>query len=236
MTLGFSSPNTFGTVFFSVVLDILILLKDKKQKILWYLMLMVISIIFFKVTDSRTSIYLSIIVIVGSLLLNWLKVVKIPSLVVIGSYIGVNIINILPPLLYKPTNFFVNLNNLFSGRIAMSKYFIDTIGVHWFGSSVSERLNNDLFYGHFIKSELWILDNGYFRILINQGLIFFLLFLVILYIKLYNNRNNPLLFLLFVSIFIFGIFERYAFNPLVFSLLLCDDMNEVTFKRRKNET
>ncbi len=224
-TLGFSSPNTLGAVYLAIIIESLLLYRNTKYNYLLYVIFFPLSFYFYRVTDSRTSMYLAFAILALTLFIVMFKEFKnkIPGHLLISIIFCLIIgLNLLLPFFFGKTEFVDTLNNMFTGRIAMSKYFVEQNGIHVLGTSIPNNESIVLNSNFFFKEEQWLLDSAYFRILLNQGLVFFAIFLLFLYKRLVLNPNTIYHIVCIFAIFIYGAFERYAFNPFIFGTLLLE--------------
>ncbi|WP_223389067.1 hypothetical protein [Liquorilactobacillus hordei] len=100
----------------------------------------------------------------------------------------------------------------------MAQTFLQNYKISVVGQSVNEQipvLTNQI---TFLRQEEWVLDNAYVRILLNQGLVFFICFFSYLVYKISRNRYSIMTASSIISVFALAYFERYAFNILLFPI------------------
>lgn len=221
-SMGFIHPNTFGTIIFVLCCEITYLYQ-KKKNILYYIIMLLLSIMIERVADSRTSqigiVLLMIFNFVNDFVNSNLKykmytVIKyIPLILIILTFIS--------SFAYGNGNeIAIQMDKLLSKRIYYSYSFIEQYDIKFFGTQV------DFIYNNFDQSkELWVLDNGFLLLMIRYGIIVFFMFVLSLYFiinKLLQEKNNSKLIIIFAIYFVISFIEtsifKIQYNPF---LLYC---------------
>lgn len=221
-TLGFSSPNTLGIFYFSFVTVTLIYIKNLKNlsRNYAYLFLFFTTFLLYKLSDSRASMLLAFLLIFAAFIFSKInKEIKVPGFILSLILLFLLITNFILINSYGKNMLIFQLNDIFSGRLAMAQYYLDAYNVHLLGQNLSEQQAMLTNQGNFIRNENWVLDNGYMRILINQGYLFFISFFGYIFFKLSKRKFSLLSFSIIIAIFSLGILERYAFNIFLFPAL-----------------
>lgn len=178
MNLGFSHYNTLGMVIVCIVI-LWILLRYEKTR--WYDYLVWLGAAFFvwEVPNSRTATLCILLLLTGVFLSKNCKMFekhlfRILAISVFPVMAGLSYIS---AALYSPDNpvlFF--LNQLFSYRIRFGNDYLNKYQITLFGQKI-RRINPDTAAKRGISPE--ILDNGYLRILLQLGIITFIVVLLI---------------------------------------------------------
>lgn len=187
-SLGFTHPNEVFLYFMPIALSGYYLYSNKK---FFYIILLCTSTALYKVSYSRTGYIVIFIIIFLNLIkkiLNKYKFEKIlPYIMVI-----LTITSIIIAILYGE-NFDNNISNMLSGRPYYWKYYIDN--GHMF-SIVGKNISPDYF-----------LDNFFLFLLVELGIIGYLIYLVIYYKSLRNLKRDTNLLLVILVFYIYGLSE-----------------------------
>ena len=222
--LGFSSPNTLGAIYLSLMISFIYIMPRILYKKTTLGILTIITAALYLISSSRTSMMLSFFIIIylfaenlfgGRFFYNE-KIIN--SIMILILFLGVTLpfINL---FLDDGLSFF---NKLLSGRLDMATHFINEYGISTLGKSIPETSSLEIDYGDFIKVEEWVLDNGYIRILLNQGMLFFTIFIffIVNNVIRHDFKEDNKFVVVFLVILFYGILERYSFNIFVFPYLL----------------
>ena len=104
---------------------------------------------------------------------------------------GIILFTILPLFYNSNISFFTKLDDIFTGRLSQANFYYQKYGIKFFGSNLFTDLNNRFLHA--------ILDIGYTRMLIYNGMIYYFLIvipLILLIYKYYDEKKYPLLILL----------------------------------------
>lgn len=200
-SLYFSHPNSANGVVIWLVIDWIIISKNKKLSVLLGSALVIYYSIF---TVSRTSIiiYILFLLIVFFSKNNIIKKISI----FLQKYLFI-ILTVLNAIIISLTQFYSSeliqqIDILFSKRLTYSKIATDTLGIHFFPNNISDALHNNLL----------IIDNFYIKSFVCYGFVF-LLILCVIYIFIGKHRNVNQFELAVLIIFpIYLVNELFVFN------------------------
>ena len=100
---------------------------------------------------------------------------------------------------------------VFTGRLLQAKVYLETCGLSWFGTHVPDTLENG-----------YILDMGYMRMLLENGVVIFLLmFIMTICVLLYafKHKRNDIV-IVAICICLYGIYENLAIAQIPANLIL----------------
>ena len=213
-SLGFKYANYFSIYFISLMIEIICINKGIKNKYSYIIIILCLSFIFF-ITRSRTALMIFIFIFIIYLLLknnkqilknNYLRLfITIFPLIIF-------IINILLIILYsKESSIGHILNNFLTGRIKCAYEFLGDYDLTLFGQPlrlVSTRTAK--LYGISAK----VLDMAFIHVILRNGLIIFITFILTLIINQYYILKNKNLELLMANTFfiITALAETYIYN------------------------
>lgn len=208
-SLGFSHPNLLGMVSLMLVFEYVYLIDFKikcKNGIFLGILFFIIAVI----ADSRTSTYIFILFLILVFMMKKTKIFnlnvlqkiicKFPILLLIVTCVGIYIYNL-------NSEFLVGVDLNIWSRFHYMNYYIDIYGIDLLGNNVT-----------------WVkpLDNIYCYMLVNHGIIFMLLYVILhmnLFKRLFREKQIGLSIIL-VFILFFGFFESgmllIALNPFFF--------------------
>lgn len=173
----------------------------------------VIVLLLYFLTDSRCDLFLSALLLVGVLVAKFVKLYKLekfiqskavkiicislPAIIMVGSFL----------LLYlysKDIPFAVKINSFLGNRLGYALKAIQEVGIPLFGSNF-KSITGVIIDGVIVQPENYIfLDNSYFSILVEKGIVF-LLFIVFIYSlvikRCFDTKNYWLLGLIFIMLF-----------------------------------
>lgn len=228
-SFGFAHPNLFGLIVMCITISFLYI-YFKKINLIVFILVSGINLYVYTVTLSRTSFLCAIFAILISLLAKYTSLYRkgIIKYILIFSIPVIFLISVILPLFYNTSNFYYLLDEIFSGRLIQGHYYIDKYGISIFGKFIPDTYNILNLYNW---TEGWVLDSAYLRILIQQGIIIFIVvFIYVLYkcIILCKNQKVFEVLLIFTSL-IYAFFERYSLNIFIFSITLLLFMSETDF-------
>lgn len=211
-SMGFSHPNKFGTILFSIYCEY-IYLKNKHINIkAFFGITLAISFAIYYFCDSRTSIITTILLFLLIVVHKYYNIFNINLI----KKIFVNIFTILLIISYilgvtynRNNKVYMLVDNLLSTRIKSANIFLNNYNVNLFGNELdfSEEAAKKNHVGKLI------LDNAYIRILLNYGLIYTIAFgyMYILLMKKSLKDENMILFIILSIFAIRGLVENNAF-------------------------
>lgn len=174
-SLGFAHPNTAMMFLFPIFFLIYYLYYPKYKKNIVLFMISVSLVVFF-VTFSRTTFMLMIIFLI-LVFLNDKIIDKLKNLFLLEGFIIV-LFSLVFPFIFSRGNIF---NRLLSGRLSLFRIYLTTKKITIFGDM------------EVLKGYLSLpLDNSYLRILFENGVIGFILLLILNYAAmglLFKNKD-----------------------------------------------
>lgn len=188
-TLGFSHPNLVFRFYMPIVLSGLFIFKDN---IYYVLIALLLGVGLFFITGSRggllTLICLFILCIVPKKIKNKLYNVKVIPYI----FLFFTFVTLILAIIFHDGD----LNDYGSGRFNIWYTYINDISV----------------FGKVHKINKWPLDNMYLHTLYYGGMygyIYYYAIYVLAFIN-QNKKNSKLVFILFLSTFIYGFFENFS--------------------------
>jgi hypothetical protein len=160
---GLGHPNMFSAYYILLIIQY-IYLHFKNIKFTNISVLIMGSFIVYFITKSKTGLFTALAVLMIVLLLKYVTYKKInSSLIIIALIIGIVLFTIMP-LIYNDS--LSVINTMMTGRLQQANFYFQKYGIHLFGSNLNADLTS--IYTHNI------LDIGYAKMLINNGLIYYL--------------------------------------------------------------
>lgn len=172
-SLGFKHPNQAMFKWFGIAIGLL-LLRNKRNTYLILSTTFIFTLIIYKFTVSRTVfIIVSSIIFIMLVLKKYLdnKLSKMNKKLLGIIPIFFTILSFLSIKLSK----YEYIDNLFSGRFSLFKKYFDESGLLLFGNKVIE--NNSM------------LDNSYIHMFLSKGIIFSVIYLIVIYSMIKNAKN-----------------------------------------------
>lgn len=196
---GFQHPNTLQAfVLYIVIMTIYI--NYEKLKFQSVIILLMISVVFYKYTISRTGIIVTGMVLA---LAVWIRFFSGKyfnnSLIVLFGYLYICVFTVLPIVYYKINNSYLTmLNSLLNRRISQAAFFYSAYGIKLFGNYLLE-LSYD--------TKPIYLDMGFSKMLFNNGIIYYLMIVggtMVLLVRYLKRKNYKKIFLLISFILFLG--------------------------------
>lgn len=228
-SLGYVYPSYIASIFFYMVLAYMYIRKEKLH-LLETIMIGVLNCIIFVLTDSKTSFVLTFLVIVVFFTLKYykkeLKNNLISKLLYSYSVFGIAIISIVTCIVYNDeNNFLVKINSFINNRLIMGHNALLEHGVTLFGERIRWVGFGGLGYTtSALKEEYNFVDCSYVKVLLDYGIIFFVIMLSGYALVSYRAIKEKDRFLCTCILFmcIYSIIEpriiEFGFNPFVLSL------------------
>lgn len=225
--MGFGAPNDFHAALFIAMAYYLLLTKKVTLKKTFFMLL--INIAAFLLSYSTTGFILCTFVVVGMYVVKNIGEDKGKPLL---KYTCV-LIGVLPMAVSVYWTIFskisveriYTLNRMLSGRPEIMRDYYYNYPITLFGQQFDDRCT-------------YILDNGYMFLLLQYGVIMFLLFtLGYVFFYIYFCKKNQLCILFITSVFlIYGFIEQYIWNCFMnFSILFMVELFWICMKNRKRE-
>lgn len=228
-SLGYVYPSYIASIFFYMVLAYMYIRKEKLH-LLETIMIGVLNCIIFVLTDSKTSFVLTFLAIVVFFVLKYykkeLKNNLISKLLYSYSVFGIAIISIVTCIVYNDeNNFLVKINSFINNRLIMGHNALVEHGVTLFGEKIRWIGFGGLGYTtSALKEEYNFVDCSYVKVLLDYGIIFFVIMLSGYALVSYRAIKEKDRFLCTCILFmcIYSIIEpriiEFGFNPFVLSL------------------
>lgn len=199
-TMGFYSPNTMGIYLLNICCDYAFLNKEKFN-IKCVILIVLIAIINYLLTDSRTSTLCLFLLAFFLLLRNKINLkylFLVPFIFSILSFYFVYLFSI-------NNSIFLEINSMLSNRLFCGLKFYEEYGINFFGNQF--RIVTDWI------GFTYVLDNAYLNVFIHHGFVLAASSLIALNIfcKKIKHYNN-IIKIIFLIYFISGIFESNLFS------------------------
>lgn len=198
-SLGFMSDRGFSDNYFYFC-QLFIFLKYENLKKVWLIILLVPMIPLYYYNEARATLILMILMVV----MVWISKVNrknmTPLLYRLANitYLLSLVLTVLTSVLYNSlSKTWVFIDNIFSGRLHLSKFFIDNFPPKLFGQQLPLGLDSGKLWLNYNKNYL-MLDSGYMTMLIEAGILIFTIMTIIILItfkKLRDSRENVSLIL-----------------------------------------
>ena len=188
------------------------------KKVLLSLLFLIGNLYIFYYTNSRLSLFLSIIVLIVFIFfnkkMNKIFENKMISFMLKNCFIIFSILSLIMTLNYdKTSSFYYNLDMKLEHRLLLGNNAIKEYGINLFGNDVVLVGNGVDKYGVKTDGIYNYIDSLYVSVLIKYGIILAITILFLITYSLYKLNNNKDYFLLFIF-FVFslhGIFDDLGF-------------------------
>lgn len=239
--LGFAFPS-YPAIFVYSLTCIYLFYRDKKVKIIEYIMLFLINLILFFATNTKFELVCSILMITASILYKYYSKDWIDKLIkYCAKYIMIflTVISIFIAFTYNSNNkTYSFINKTLSNRLYLMSTAVKEYGLPAFGKKIDWIDRNAIVNGDKQGESENVVDNGYIYIILNYGWVF-LIVLEIGYYKLVeieekkgNKFFKYIIIILGIHTFINPQLMQLVYNP--FMLVLIDAILDED-KRNKNE-
>lgn len=195
----------FAPGFFTNIAMLVVYLKKERIKIKQLLLILLIAFGFYKSTDSRLSFYLTIIICLVAFVFkiapDFLKKKRWLCVTMCLSFILFAGVSFYITLTYNSSvNWQRSLNRILAGRLQYGQLALGEYGISMFGQQIKWLGNGLDIYGRRAVGNYMYVDCLYIQILLNYGIVFFLLFITFFTITSFitlRNKNYWLLTMLF---------------------------------------
>ena len=211
---GWLHPNTFGAVASIAILEY-IYLNWEKLNLTKVLFAFVMICIVYLVSASRTNVYLISVIVIFSYFMKHFKRIRESNIIrksCIYIYPIIAAISFFIVYLYKNNNNLgIILNEILTGRLYLANLFLDKYGLSLLGQPLNIITTRQALLTGTTAS---VLDMAYVRLIIQYGILYFILF-IILNTKIQKNlvRNNKYPELMLIMYFaIIGLAENTVLN------------------------
>lgn len=215
-SMGFSHPNIFGAFVFSIYCEYLYINHQKLRTIFLIFLSLLVTFIISYFSDSRGS-YLSVILLCGMVLFYRFPIFKVFDNKLVKTAINYSFVifalfSVFLSLKYVPTsNFFLKLDSILSGRIKFGNMFLNDYSIKLLGN----RLHLvGTYEAHLTGQRSLILDNSYIKLILQYGVIPFLIFMIsyIKTSKIMYNKSDYVFVIIFFIYAIRGLTENILFG------------------------
>ena len=170
-SLGLGHPNGMH-LYLTLLISIYIYLNFDKFNYKTYLFFNIINILVFLISQSRSGALTLFVILLYPLILSFLKNVRFKrlfTLCFLTCIISLIVLVIVVSIFYNESTFLDYINQLFTGRLSQAHFYFENYGITIFGQYL-EYLNN--------PDAIAILDIGYMKLLINNGIFSLVLFVL----------------------------------------------------------
>lgn len=203
-SMGLSHPNTFGVYIFSICCEY-IYIRYPNLKIKELILLLIATFVIDYFSDSRGSTYSMIILILGIVFINkkHTKILEKKAIqnIILSLFIIFTILSLWTANEYSKGNeIMYKLNEILSGRIRFSSQFLNDYSAKLFGNSM-ELLG--VKEANETGKQALVLDNAYVKLILQYGILSYLLFGLSVYISFrYAFKNKDYAFCIIFCIYI----------------------------------
>lgn len=208
---GFMHPNSLGMFFITLIYDFSLLRKPYRFD--GGIIMLLAALLVFSVTDSRTSFFIALGIILCYFLKPILSKVKVSGYLIMPIVIGMFGLGLALPRYYTPDNpVFVTLNHLFTGCTSIGHAYLEQFGLNWLPRNIPifTEINGSMMYD----------DSFYVDSLLRQGIILFCMYPLLLMIQLKGKKFTLFHSLLFLLTFFINTMEHYGASIEICSILL----------------
>lgn len=180
--LGFYHPNILASRIFQLI-ALYLWVKSKKISGIDIVLVVIVGIITYKLTDSKTAtiiIFACVLLVLALWVINYEQRKKINILKCLINFFMDKLKYLVVFIFFFATFFvikFEQISNYMQGtlasRVDQALRYFHTYGISFFGKALEINSNNEDWYAN---SNLFTLDNGYMYLLLGYGIIFFTLF------------------------------------------------------------
>ena len=202
-SLGLGHPNNLHC-YVLIIITLYIYLKFDKYNFTYFLVLNLVNILLYFVTLSRSGFVALFFVLLYSLLICKLKSNEMKKKITIICFITIfalALVEIVVSLSYSENAPIRILNSIFTGRLSQANFYFKNFGISFFGQHL-EYLSNE--------NAVAILDIGFLKLLLNNGLVALILFMTIYLVDFKNalKKNQYDIIMLLLSTLLYTLFEN----------------------------
>ena len=208
---GFMHPNSLRMFFITLIYDFSLLRKP--YRFVGGIIMLLAALLVFSVTDSRTSFFIALGIILCYFLKPILSKIKVSGYVIMPFVIGMFALGLALPRYFTPDNpIFVTLNHLFTGRTGIGHAYLEQFGLNWMPRNIPTftEINGVPMYD----------DSFYVDALLRQGIILFCMYPTFLLVLLKGKKFTLFHTLLFLLTFFIGTMEHYGASVEICTILL----------------
>lgn len=182
-SLGLGHPNMCSAYYIIIMIQFIYLQYDKVK--VWHIMLIEVgAIVVYQITKSNTGFLVTTLSLFMVFCMKHFQMKKLNSkVIVVGLTLGI-IVFTLAPIMY--TDALTAIDTLMTGRLHQAYYYYAKYGIRFFGNDVNYDLTR--------WSTDNILDIGYTKMLLNNGLFYYLLvvggYIISIFRAVEKNRRD----------------------------------------------
>ncbi|MBM7643172.1 O-antigen ligase family protein [Streptococcus loxodontisalivarius] len=211
-SFGFGHPNSLGMYLVVLFIDYFLMIGQKNVSKLTYLVCLGISLLVFAATDSRLGFLASLLVLLVGAFKERLTKYQIKGILLWLGIVLLYLLGIFLSYSYKEnSDFYQNLNTLFSNRLLNAYNYIQAYGFHLWPNDYPP-----LYYGQTMVYN----ENFYIDTLLKNGLLLYLLYPILMFMQLKNKVVNLYPACLMLLCFLFAMVEDYEASVLMATPLL----------------
>ena len=219
-SLGFEHPNMLHLTFF-LLIALYVYNNYEKLTIFHYGVITGLNLILYHFSVSRTGMIVTMLLIVLGVVSKFKKLNKIIVKLPIIIFIVLLMFSFATGMLYGKIGFMDRVNDILTGRVAYSHYYLQTYGFSLFGNNIKNDTNASF-------------DNGYLYMYIQFGIIG-LAYLSILYLKIFKKiiREFDIKKAILSICFLIYIFTE-SFSPNIFMNIILLFAADTIFIKKSN--
>lgn len=219
-SLGFEHPNMLHLTFFLLV-ALYVYNNYEKLTIFHYGIIAGLNLILYHFSVSRTGMIVTMLLIVFGMISKFKTINKIIVKLPIMIFIVLLIFSFVTGMLYGKVGIMDKVNDLLTGRVAYSHYYLQTYGFSLFGNNIKNDTNASF-------------DNGYLYMYIQFGIIG-LTYLSVLYLKIFKKimQEFDVKKAILSICFLIYIFTE-SFSPNIFMNIILLFVAETIFSKGSN--
>lgn len=208
-SLGFIYPSSFSSMLFYGTCMFLYLMRAK-LKIFHVATLLAINFLVYKITDARAALFLIILLVVSAYALRYchgknLRIKSAPGVLLASFFALAAILTIWLTAVYDPNhNALETINRALSGRLRYGHLAVENYGIHPLGSAITWIGHGGEGYIFVNEDKYNYVDCSYVKILLESGVIPFLLVLSAYTASMVRAIRRKDIFLCLMLLFIAG--------------------------------
>lgn len=215
-TLGFNHPNTLGMFVYAITINSLSIMNKSRYRLLKYIALLIFNLYFYYISDSRTASLISLGTVIIIIVLESINLDNkiMNNKLIIGGILSFILVIVGLSTYFSFVDNYIELNKLFTNRLYSSYVFITEYGFNLLGDIIPDILNT-------ATGEV-IIDSGYINLILRKGIVFAIIFFMVIFNRIWNNKFTNKEGILILSVFCTLMFESYGFSIFMFQILFFD--------------
>lgn len=219
---GYGNPNTFAMFINSIIMNVYLYIYDKKYvNIVLVLFLVLVILPVYNYTQSRSYLLASFILIIVHFVLRWKCMLRILLKMKYVLYIIPPVVLMLIFMFAKNVGEYKLLNLILSGRLALYRTLVEGISL------------KEFFFGTSLVAQGETIDNAYLHMLLEGGILGFLVFYYLYYTTIRRISIETLYILpVLLSFLAYGLTES-VFTAVLYvgNLIMWFLMYKISFRR-----